>query len=384
MELPGPIEGPIEGLIEGQAEEKEYIPIFLHYLAAVRRYSPHTLKAYERDLRNWQDYLVKQGASLARISMPLARSYLTALRRTDLSARSINRRLSAIKSFYKYLERRLQNASPDLYPQTSNQLMHPWDSIALLPQSRRLPNYLSLEELQLLVAACERAFPSVYLQKLCLAVLELGFSSGMRVGEFCALNLQQLLRLPSGENPIWRQPLNNLQLLAGNIQAELRIVGKGSKHRLVFLGDGSRAALAAYLPERQKFLTALEPKLTQKSGKECARRQIEWQALFCNSYGTRLQPRSVHRLLAQLGRMAGLERPLHPHLLRHSFATTLLNSGAGIRSVQELLGHSSLSSTQIYTHVSIQRLLEVHRTAHPRARSSDSKIFKISGQGNSE
>ncbi|WGK68680.1 tyrosine-type recombinase/integrase [Candidatus Haliotispira prima] len=345
----------------------ELIDDFLHYLRRIRAYSPHTITAYRRDLEEWQSYTEQQGAKLSQIGMPLARSYVAQLRLghsagpKGLSNRSINRRISALKSFYRYLQKRSTAAGDNL---SADPFVNPWDSIGLLPQAQRLPNYLSLDELQTLAEACTTAFSDPYLQKLARALLEFGFSCGARVSELCALNLRQLLRhrTPPKEQGNPSAGYSRAELPGENdIVEKLLITGKGDKQRFIFPGQNGRSAVAAYICERREFLH----RLAEKPGRKAT---IEWEALFCNSRGTRLQPRSVHSLLARLGNAAGLEKPLHPHLLRHSFATTLLNHGAGIRSVQELLGHSSLSSTQVYTHVSIGHLRDTHRAAHPRAR----------------
>ena len=360
----------------------DLIEKFLRYLEFVRAYSPHTLKAYRKDLNEWQAYLQQQETTLEQISIALARNYVAMLRQRKLcsrghtgimSNRSINRRISAIKSFYRYLEKRnlllptnrpsFNEPEPPDEPNVNvSEINNPWHSISLLPQPQRLPNYLTLEELQKITNACEFAFPSPYLQKLSLALLELGFSSGMRISELCNLNVTQLLSSNINKNKLQTITINN-------IKQKLTIKGKGGKQRIIFISLKAATAITAYSIERQKFLLQCQNKTTRTT-------QVHKDALFCNSRGLRLQPRSAQHILARLGNIAGLKKPLHPHLLRHSFATTLLNHGAGIRSVQELLGHSSLNSTQIYTHVSIGHLQDIHRTAHPRAKKIN-KQFPI-------
>ena len=354
-----------------KVQKDDIIEEFLDYLHRVRGYSRHTIRAYSRELEQWQNYLAQQGGSICSAKRALARSYVAALLRgktpnkpgkqnqENLSNRSINRRISALKSFYRYLQKRDKLAAPnDNEAQTigENAALHsagnPWEGIAALPQRKRLPGYLGQNELQRLAEACQTAFPDAYRQKLSRALLELGFSSGGRIGELCTLNLRQLCPNSS--------PQTNNCGPDNRVVEKLCIVGKGGKQRFIFLGPQSRKALAAYIAERRNFLEQLQ----QKNGPKNAE-SIEHAALFCNRRGTRLQPRSARALLSQLGRTARLEKPLYPHLLRHSFATALLNEGVGIRSVQELLGHSSLGSTQIYTHVGIQRLREAHRRAHP-------------------
>ena len=177
----------------------------------------------------------------------------------------------------------------------------------------------------------------------------------------CALNLRHLL--PNFQVKSETQNCPAHQIEHDQIVKKLCIIGKGGKPRFLFLGVESRRALSAYIVERGRFLAQLKQSKNLK-------KELEDAALFCNRRGARLQPRSARHLLSELGRAAQLEKPLYPHLLRHSFATALLNEGVGIRSVQELLGHSSLGSTQIYTHVGIQRLREAHRKAHPHAQKS--------------
>ena len=359
-----------------KVQKDSIIEEFLDYLHRVRGYSRHTIRAYSRELEQWQNYLAQQGGSICSAKRALARSYVAALLRgktpnkpgkqnqENLSNRSINRRISALKSFYRYLQKRDKLAAQidEAGDKTGNEAIgenaalhsagNPWEGIAALPQRKRLPGYLGQNELQRLAEACQTAFSDAYRQRLSRALLELGFSSGGRVSELCALSLRQLCPNSS--------PQNNNCGPNSRVVEKLCIVGKGDKQRFVFLGPQSRRALATYIAERRNFLEQLQ----QKNGPKNAQ-AIEHAALFCNRRGTRLQPRSARALLSQLGRTARLEKPLHPHLLRHSFATALLNEGVGIRSVQELLGHSSLGSTQIYTHVGIQRLREAHRRAHP-------------------
>ncbi len=343
----------------------DFVEDFLNYLEKNRSYSRHTIIAYRNSLEAWRAYLQELGAELQQINMPLARSYIAKLRRElKLSNRSINHRISVLKSFYQYLQKRIiADRQPPCREESCNSLSdfcNPWNSIPLLPQAQRLPNYLTLEELRKLADTCSLAFRSNYMQKLSRAILELGFSSGMRISELCSINVIQLLPR-SGLNPI-----NNLSIHSVCIAKKLKILGKGNKERFIFIRPSCAKVLADYLNERQLFLHNLGQKTKQKKNNIT----VEEKALFCNSRGTRLQPRTAHSMLAHLGRMAGLERPLYPHLIRHSFATTLLNHGANIRSLQELLGHKSLNSTQIYAHVGIQHLQEIHRIAHPRAVNS--------------
>lgn len=310
QELPAPALAQHAALIAG----------FLQDIEVLRKLSPHTVASYRKDLYHWTRYLEGQGAELSKITLPLCRSYVAGMRQEAYSTASINRHISTLKSFYRYLHKHNLSES------------NPWQQIKVLSKQGKLPNFLSPKEVDQLAAACDQSLKG----RLSLAIIEVAFSTGMRVAELCSLEVTQISK-------------------GGIIRRHLQITGKGNKTRFIFIGKRATEALQSYLPLRESFLAE--------------KQETHLAALFVNSRGQALSPRSCYALLEDLGKKAGLQRSLHPHLLRHSFATELMNQGADIRSLQELLGHSSLNSTQLYTHTGIQHLKEVHRKAHPHGKN---------------
>jgi integrase/recombinase XerC len=233
---------------------------------------------------------------------------------------SIARKLSAIRSFYRYL---LQEGLVFTSPAATT------SSPKL---DKRLPSFLTLEEARRLLEAPDVSTPQGQRDR---ALLELLYASGLRVSELVKLNLEQI----------------NLDT------REIRVWGKGSKERVVLMGKPAAGALATYINEGR-------PKLL--GGKRSS-------TLFVNRYGGRLPERRVQRILEKYTRIAGMAKRVHPHMLRHTFATHLLDGGADLRVVQELLGHAALSSTQIYTHVTKSQAKKVYLSAHPMARERDNE-----------
>ncbi len=286
---------------------------FLNYLASERRYSAHTVAHYKRDLTCLSAYCDRHAVGDWRELTPAqARAFLADLHRRGLSGRTIQRALSAARSFYRYLLR-------EGFTKTS-----PIAGLAPPRSQRRLPATLSSDEAVKLVqvagedglAARDRA------------LLELLYSSGLRLSEVTALNL------------------NDLDLSGGLV----RVTGKGGKTRIVPVGSHACAALRRWFSLRGRLASPGE------------------QAVFVNRRGGRLGARSVQLRLRHWAQRQGIGRPVHPHVLRHSFATHLLESGGDLRAVQELLGHANISTTQIYTHLDFQHLAKVYDQAHPRAR----------------
>jgi len=272
----------------------------------LRSASPHTLRAYARDLGALRDFL--QGEEL---TPGLLRAYLAKLQREGKARRSIARALSAVKA----LGRRMQRAGEDVPD---------WVFSVRGPKlEHRLPRFFSVPETERILAAPRTDSPLGLRDR---AIFELIYASGLRVSEAVGLNLSDL-RLP---------------------ERDVLVHGKGGRERLVPFGRAAERALRAYLDAGRGAL-----------GRGGA-------ALFLNRRGGRLTARSVRRILEAYEQAVGLPRR-GPHSLRHSFATHLLEGGADLRAVQELLGHRSLSSTQIYTHVQAERLRLVYRRAHPRA-----------------
>lgn len=262
-----------------------------------------------------------------------ARKFIVQLQKVGLSPASTGRKCSSLRSFYKFLLREGVVA------------INPFSGVMVPKKGKRLPKILSQEEtLRLLAAPAEVAaaepvekHPMVQAWKAYVplrdtALLEVLYSTGMRVSELTGLKE------------------SDVDLISGSVKAS----GKGKKERLCLLGRPAATALRHALTGRQSYWTALGKRGHPPS-------------LFLNQRGGRLTPRSVERLLKRYLEVAGLRSCFSPHTLRHSFATHMLDAGADLRSVQELLGHASLSTTQIYTHVSVERLKEVYEQAHPRA-----------------
>jgi len=293
-----------------------HVSDFLRYLEVSRAASPHTLKAYAQDLKALEAYLEPQGVALERVNHLHLRGFL-GTQSVELAASTRARRLAGIKAFFKYLTRRkVIETNPARRVKTPK-----------LPQ--RLPRAVPVDEAFALMEAPDA---EALLGLRDRAMLEVLYGSGLRVSELCGLSL------------------DSVDLRAGTA----RVLGKGNKERICPLSAPAVEALSEWLGRRSELLA------------KPAKRQ-DPQALFLNFRGGRLTARSVERHLDRYVRSLALNRKLSPHALRHSFATHLLAGGADIRSIQELLGHASLSTTQRYTAVSFEQLQKVYDAAHPRA-----------------
>jgi len=289
---------------------------YVDYLEAERNASPYTVRNYTTDLLGFFQFLRDRDIdSLKGVDRHVLRDYLSYLMEKGFVKASIARKLSAIRSFYRYLLREeIISVSP--VATTSSPKL-----------DRRLPSFLTIEEVGRLLEAPDLSTPQGLRD---CALLELLYASGLRVSELVSLNLEQV-NLDSNEVRVW---------------------GKGSKERIVLMGEPAARALSTYL-------TRGRPEFLGKKGTN---------ALFLNRYGGRLIERRVQRILEKYTDIAGIGRRVYPHMLRHTFATHLLDGGADLRVVQELLGHASLSSTQIYTHVSKSQAKKVYLSAHPMAQ----------------
>ncbi len=303
---------------------EEALADFLRHLALEKQASELTIKSYREDLTQARTFLQSQlgrSAEPGRVTSRHLRAWLVWLHEQGYAKTTIARRLAAVRSWFRFLCRRgVLTANP------AEGLRGP-------RQDKKLPHFLPEETLGQLLAAPS---PESLLGRRDRAILEALYSAGLRVSELTGLDLDDLDRT----------------------EGVARVRGKGKKERLVFFGTQAQEALDAWLRARAALLTKLN--------KTPAGRHKD--AVFLNKNGTRLTSRSVGRLLAKYLTQAGLDPAASPHSLRHSFATHLLDRGADIRSVQELLGHRSLATTQIYTHVSTGRLKESYQKAHPRAR----------------
>lgn len=295
---------------------------FLNHLRDERRLSAHTISAYRRDLEKFTDFLTRREiTTLRQLVVAQARMFPAQLNQSGLSSRSIQRALSAVRTLYRYLLRESKVAiNPFL---TARDVGH--NQAVIAPRAeRRLPPTLSIEEIAQLVTID----PRTDLDRRDRAILELFYSSGLRLAELSGLDLGDL---DLGD-------------------AMVRVMGKGAKTRIVPIGGYAREAVLAWLNVRPA----------------CARESE--QALFVNRNGTRLGARAIQQRVAVWAQRQGLGRRVHPHMLRHSFASHLLESSSDLRAVQELLGHADISTTQVYTHLDFQHLAQVYDNAHPRAR----------------
>jgi integrase/recombinase XerC len=293
---------------------KKQIDQFCSALKTEKDVSPHTIRAYSRDLMEFHSFTEKKLPDITHIDI---RSYLASLHYRKIRKSSISRKLATIRSFFKYLHRE------------GHVKKNPAKLVASPRLQKSLPRFLTIDEtITLLTAPKGDTFQGERDR----AILELLYSSGSRVSELTSLDI------------------NDVDIK----ESLVRVKGKGKKERIVPIGSKAVEAIQSYLPERV---------LIKKRS----------QALFLNKRGGRLTQRSVRRIVNKYGRMIALKSSLSPHALRHTFATHLLHGGADLRSIQELLGHSSLSTTQKYTHVDIAHLMAVYDKAHPMAKKNIKK-----------
>jgi len=297
---------------------------FVTFLTKERNDSPHTVKAYERDLGAFaafcQDYYGGPW-SWAGVDRLAVRGFLAAEQRRGLGKRSVARALSALRTFYRFL-----NATRGLE-------VNPARAARTPKLDRTLPTYLDRAEMEMLFAVAEqRASAGGFREARDLAMLEMFYSSGMRLSELAGLNDHDV----------------------DVVSDQVKVRGKGKKERIVPIGTHAVTALRRYVRHRDRLLAA---------------KGASTRAVFVNGRGKRITPRGIQLAMKRLfGTLArGKEGELHVHALRHSFATHLLDAGADLRAVQELLGHASLGTTQVYTHTSVERLKKVYHRAHPRA-----------------
>lgn len=295
---------------------KRELERFLTYLVAEKNASPHTLDKYRREIQQFLSFLEAQGIQdWADVDRLLLRRYMAWLNSKGYVKASVSRRLSELRSFGRFLLRE------------GIVSYNPFRSVSLPKVPKYLPVPLSVPETVVLLSAPDTSTPQGLRDR---AILEVLYSGGLRVSELVGLNLTDL---------DWQR-------------GELLVWGKGAKERIALLGKPAMLALQAYVEySRPQFLQGTAT-----------------NALFLNRFGGRLTARSVMIMLKKYSRMVGLEKKVTPHTLRHTFATHLLDGGADLRSVQELLGHARLTTTQVYTHVSQSRAREVYLRAHPLAK----------------
>lgn len=296
-----------------ELEDYPLVQSFATYLRATRGLSEHTIRAYVVDLEQFLLWLYRGDLRLEEMDHRGFRMYLATLDRSGYARRTINRRLSSVRGFYSFLEREgIVEDNPATVVQSPK-------------VGRSLPKTVKSEDMKRLLTVCDLSDPEGLRDQ---AMLELFYASGARISEISALDLADV----------------------STKSAQVKLFGKGSKERIVPLYDKALQTVEAYVQcARPHFANG-------KSG----------NALFLSTRGNRMTPDALRTRFHRCIAMAGIDRSHTPHSLRHTFATDLLSGGADLRSVQELLGHESLSTTQIYTHLSAQRLKDAYRQAHPR------------------
>lgn len=295
---------------------EEQLERYVTHLEVAKGASPYTVRNYAHEIQQFLDFLREERVdSWEAVDRQVLRRYLLWLRKEGYVEASMARKLSELRSFCRHL---IQEGLLDF---------NPIDFVSSPKVPKRLPRYLRVEEVEALLASPDLSTPLGQRDK---AMLELLYASGVRLSELVNLDVSDL----------------NLHM------GQLRVWGKGDKERLVLLGEPAVRALRRYVNDGRGQLA------TEKSK----------NALFLNRFGGRLSRRSVGLILDKYSKLAGLWKKITPHLLRHTFATHMFEGGAGLRVVQELLGHAQPTTTEIYTHVSASRLREVYMKSHPRAK----------------
>jgi len=288
---------------------EKYIEKFIRYLEIEKNYSPHTILNYRLDLEGFRKFIGE--VDLEKIDYLILRKYLANLKENNLGSRSVGRHLSALRSFFKFLSREGYLKANPIIILSSPKL------------DKHLPQFMTEEETAKLI---ESAFPKDEKDERGLrdrAILETFYSCGIRISELVGLSQQ------------------DIDFIGGIV----KVFGKGRKERIVPIGEAALGAIRKYLDRRKK----------------------QGDAVFLNKNGSRISTRGVRDIVEKYIKVAGMRQGISPHTLRHSFATHLLNRGADLRTVQELLGHANLSTTQIYTHLTTERLKTVYDKAHPHA-----------------
>lgn len=296
--------------------ENTAVQFFLDYLKFQKRYSLHTMTSYKKDLQDFFSFLESKYGKIAlqEINVPLIRTWLADLKQNKIASKSINRKISALKSFFKYQLR--QEAI------TTN----PMTTVASLKINKRLPSYIEEREMNTLFEHVE--FPATWEGKTNRLLLRIFYETGMRLSELINLKESQI---DKGNNSI-------------------KVLGKGNKERIIPANKTLLSDISHYITEKNSLLKPMDAGF-----------------LLLNEKGKKLQPKYVYLKVKEYLSYVTTNERKSPHILRHSFATHLTNNGADINAVKELLGHSSLAATQIYTHNSIQKLKDIHKNAHPKA-----------------
>lgn len=294
------------------------LDLFLEHLVVEKAFSQHTIEAYGSDLSQWADYLESEELDWSKVEQKNVYSHISILHHEHEMARSSQaRKIASIKAFYSYAWRAGWIAG------------NPMQKLRAPKYKRPLPRPLRPLELESMLEDDSGQDP--WIQKRDRAILETMYSSGMRISELLSLNVEDVCDFQ------------------GAIYESVKVRGKGNKDRVVFLGKESKEALLVYLAVRNE--------------------KANTEALFVNHRGSRLSRRGAAYIMQKRKEQLGSDVPVTPHMLRHSFATDLLNAGADIRSVQEMLGHTSVSTTQNYTHVAKEKIRQTFWDCHPHARN---------------
>ncbi|WP_379966646.1 site-specific tyrosine recombinase XerD [Ectobacillus sp. sgz5001026] len=293
----------------------EHLKDFIHYMRIEKGLAGNTITSYERDLKSYLQYIDKvERIHITVVTRIHIIHFLHLLKDQNKSAKTIARHIASIRSFHQFLLReRVAESDPSVHIETPK-------------LERKLPNVLSIEEVEALLEVKDRSAYGLRNK----AMLELLYATGLRVSELINLNL------------------SDVHLTMGFV----RCLGKGNKERIIPLGGMATEAITIYI---------------ERGRNELASNKKSTDALFLNHHGERLSRQGCWKILKKLAKEASIQKDLTPHTLRHSFATHLLENGADLRAVQEMLGHADISTTQIYTHVSKVRLKDVYKQFHPRA-----------------
>jgi integrase/recombinase XerC len=294
----------------------QYLPQFLDYLNFQKRYSPHTIISYQTDLTAFFDFLVTQfgETELEAIKSTYVRSWLASLKEQGMESKSINRKISTLKSFFKYQLRQQTLA------------VSPMTGIISPKVGKRLPQYVDKKDITTLLQHVE--FPDTWAGRTDELIVHLFYNTGMRQAELCGLK----------ESDISKS------------NGTLKVLGKGNKERIIPVSNQLVHKMQDYMAEKRKQHEVFESHI-----------------LLVTAAGKKLYPRYVYNTVNRyLGMVTTIDKK-SPHVLRHSFATHLMNNGADLNAVKELLGHSSLAATQVYTHNTIEKLKDIHKKAHPKA-----------------
>jgi len=316
---------------------REQLKAFLAFLRLNRNASPHTVRAYESDISQFLTFVASDREiqvsklSPADLNPTTVRAYLAELGRRGDARSSMARKLSGLRTFLRYLRREgILDEDPA--------------ALAVSPRREQtLPAHLSEDEMTRLVETPSGDDP---LGRRDRAILELFYASGLRLSELVGIDVEDV-----------------------NLRGRLvRVLGKGAKERIVPFNHAAENALREWLKDRSELGTKHEEQRTKNGEQRTTSRRLRTDPLFVNYRGTRLSARSVHRLVRRYVSQCSTRFGISPHALRHSFATHLLQRGADLRAIQELLGHARLSTTQRYTHVNAAQLIEVYRRTHPKAK----------------